>query len=62
MSPDALAINYAAEKLMKSWFPNSHSDQEWLKSGDGRSWQEIALLDAEVCINAYKEFYGDDLK
>jgi hypothetical protein len=41
---------------MKAWFPRSHSDSDWLNSEDGKNWAEIALLDAEIAINAYKEF------
>lgn len=41
---------------MKAWFPRNHVNQEWLDSDDGKNWSEIALLDAEVAINAYKEY------
>lgn len=41
---------------MKAWFPRSHSDPEWLNSDDGKNWAEIALLDAEVAITAYKDY------
>lgn len=50
------AINYVAAELMKAWFPKNHVNQEWLESDDGKNWTEIALLDAEVAINAYKEY------
>ena len=49
-------VNYVASELMKAWFPKSHSDQKWLESDDGKNWTEIALLDAQVSINAYKEY------
>ena len=49
-------LTYVAEALMKAWFPRSHSDSDWLNSEDGKNWTEIALLDAEIAINAYKEF------
>ena len=49
-------LTYVAEALMKAWFPRSHSDSDWLNSEDGKNWAEIALLDAEIAINAYKEF------
>lgn len=48
--------NYVAAALMKAWFPKNHSNQEWLESEDGRNWTEIALMDAEVAINAQKEY------
>ena len=41
---------------MKAWFPRNHVNQEWLDSDDGKNWSEIALLDAEVAIKAYKEY------
>lgn len=47
---------YVASKLMEAWFPKSHQNQEWLNSEDGRQWTEISLLDAQVAIDAYKEF------
>lgn len=49
-------INYVAAELMKAWFPKNHVNQEWLSSDDGKNWSEIALLDAEVAVNAYKEY------
>ena len=49
-------LTYVAEALMKAWFPRSYSDPEWLNSDDGKNWTEIALLDAEVAITAYKDF------
>ncbi len=56
---------YVADSLMKVWFKNSHNDQEWLESEDGKAWSEISLLDAQVAVDAYREWvqkYGDDLK
>lgn len=56
---------YVANSLMKVWFKNSHNDQEWLASEDGKAWSEISLLDAQVAVDAYREWvqkYGDDLK
>lgn len=56
---------YVANALMKVWFKKSHSDTEWLESDDGRAWTEIALLDAQVAVDAYRDWlqkYGDDLK
>jgi len=50
---------------MKVWFKKNHNDKEWLESEDGRAWVEISLLDAEVAVDAYREWlknYGDDLK
>lgn len=61
MSPE----QYVANALMKVWFKNSHNDKDWLESEDGRAWLEISLLDAEVAVNAYREWlknFGDDLK
>lgn len=52
MSP----VNYVAAELMKAWFPRNHVNQEWLESDDGKNWTEIALLDAEIAIKAYKEY------
>lgn len=52
MSP----VNYVAAELMKSWFPKNHVNQEWLNSEDGRNWTEIALMDADIAIKAYKEY------
>ena len=49
-------LTYVAEALMKAWFPRNHNDSAWLNSDSGKGWAEIALLDAEVAINAYKEF------
>jgi hypothetical protein len=49
-------LTYVAEALMKAWFPRSHSDPDWLNSDDGKNWAEIALLDAEVAITAYKDY------
>ena len=59
------AEQYVADALMKVWFKNSHNDPEWLASEDGSAWKEISLLDAEVAVDAYREWvkkYGDDLK
>lgn len=56
---------YVANALMKVWFKNSHNDKSWLESEDGKAWLEISLLDAEVAVNAYREWlknFGDDLK
>ena len=50
------AANYVAAALMEAWFPRSHVDQNWLSSDDGKNWTEIALMDAHVAINAYKEY------
>ncbi len=55
-------VQYVANALMKSWFPKRHSDKEWLDSEDGQNWQEIALLDAAIAIDAYLKFNADDLK
>lgn len=52
MSP----VNYVAAALMEAWFPKNHVNQDWLASDDGRNWTEIALMDAQVAINAYKEY------
>jgi len=49
-------LTHVAEALMKAWFPRSHSDPDWLNSDDGKNWSEIALLDAEVAITAYKDY------
>lgn len=59
------AEQYVAAALMKVWFKNSHTDQEWLASEDGQAWTEISHLDAQVAVDAYREWlqkYGDDLK
>jgi len=59
------AEQYVANALMKVWFKNSHSDKSWLESEDGQAWSEISLLDAQVAVDAYREWlknYGDDLK
>lgn len=56
---------YVANALMKVWFKNSHNDPEWLASEDGSAWKEISILDAQVAVDAYREWlqkYGDDLK
>ena len=60
-----IAEEYVASALMKVWFKNSHNDKEWLASEDGQAWAEISLLDAQVAVDAYREWlrnYGDDLK
>lgn len=62
MFPYESGISFVADQLIKVWFPVKHNDSEWINSEDGISWREIALLDAEVCVNAYKRFMGDDLK
>ena len=49
-------VTYVAEALMKAWFPKRYNDPEWMNSDDGKNWAEIAMLDAEVAITAYKEF------
>jgi hypothetical protein len=49
-------LTYVAEALMKAWFPRNHSDSDWLNSDDGKNWAEIALIDAETAIKAYKEY------
>jgi len=49
-------LTYVAEALLKAWFPKRHNDPEWINSDDGKNWAEIALLDAEVAVNAYKEY------
>lgn len=56
---------YVADALMKVWFKNKHTDQGWLESEDGKAWTEISHLDAQVAVDAYREWlqkYGDDLK
>jgi hypothetical protein len=58
-------VQYVADALMEAWFPKRHDDPEWLKSEDGQNWQEIALLDAAVAVDAFlkwQELNGDDLK
>lgn len=58
-------VQYVANALLEAWFPKRHSDKDWLNSGDGQNWQEIALLDAAVAIDAHlkwQETNGDDLK
>lgn len=58
-------VQYVANALMKTWFPKRNNDPEWLKSEDGQNWQEIALLDAAVAVDAllkWQELNGDDLK
>lgn len=54
------ATNYVASALMQAWFPRIHSDQSWLNSDDGRNWTEIALLDAQVSIDAYNEWLNKE--
>jgi hypothetical protein len=49
-------LTYVAEALMKAWFPKRYNDSDWINSEDGRSWAEIALLDAGIAINAYNEY------
>lgn len=49
-------LTYVAEALMKAWFPKRYNDLEWMNTEDGKAWAEISLLDAEVAINAYKEY------
>jgi hypothetical protein len=58
-------VQYVANALLKSWFPKLHSDREWLNSDDGKNWEEIALLDAGVAVDAHlkwQQLNGDDLK
>ncbi len=58
-------VQHVANALMEAWFPKRRHDPEWIKSEDGQSWQEIALLDAAVAVDAYLDWqskYGDDLK
>lgn len=58
-------VQYVANALMDTWFPKRNNDPEWLKSEDGQNWQEIALLDAAVAVDAFlkwQELNGDDLK
>jgi hypothetical protein len=49
-------LTYVAEALMKAWFPKRYNDLEWMNSEDGKSWAEIAMLDAGIAIKAYKEY------
>jgi hypothetical protein len=59
------AVQYVASALIKAWFPKRHNQQDWLISEDGQNWQEIALLDASIAIDAHlkwQELNGDDLK
>lgn len=53
---------YVARELIKAWFPRRWDDESWASSQDGQAWIEISILDAEVAIKAYEEFFGDDLK
>lgn len=55
-------VEFVASKLMQAWFSKNHKDESWLNSEDGKQWVEISILDATVAVNAYEEFYGDDLK
>jgi hypothetical protein len=58
-------VQYVANALMEAWFPKRRNDPEWLDSEDGQNWQEIALLDASVAIDAHlkwQQINGDDLK
>jgi hypothetical protein len=58
-------VQYVADALMEAWFPKRRHDTEWLKSEDGQNWQEIALLDAAIAVDAFlkwQELNGDDLK
>lgn len=59
MSKRFSPVEACADALMKAWFPNNHKNQGWLESEDGRQWQEIALLDAKVVINAYNDFLNE---
>jgi hypothetical protein len=58
-------VQYVAAALMDAWFPKRHKDPEWILSEDGQNWNDIAMLDAAVAIDAYLDWlskYGDDLK
>jgi hypothetical protein len=58
-------VQYVANALLEAWFPKRHSDIDWINSEDGQNWQEIALLDAAISIDAHlkwQELSGDDLK
>lgn len=58
-------VQYVANALMNTWFPKRSNDAEWLKSEDGQNWQEIALLDAAIAVDAllkWQGLNGDDLK
>lgn len=48
--------SFIASKLMESWFPSSHRDKVWLSGPDGKSWLEIAEIDAEVADKAADEW------
>jgi hypothetical protein len=48
---------YVANALMKVWFKKRYNDKDWLESEDGKNWTEIALLDATVAVDAYKEWH-----
>lgn len=47
---------YVALSLLKAWFPKRYNDAEWLESQDGQAWVEISFLDAQVAIDAQKEY------
>ena len=52
------AIKYVADELLKSWFPHTPIDNIQPR----QEWQEAAIEDAEVAIQAYLEYTSDDHK
>jgi len=54
MLPSDDLEDYVAGELMKSWFPKSHKDVNWLVSEDAINWMDIALADARVAVEAVK--------
>lgn len=49
-------LEYVSDSLIKNWFPKKCNDLDWIKSKDGQAWLEIAILDAQIAISAYKEY------
>jgi len=51
MSETNVAIRFVADRLISKWFPRGHSSAQ-----DADIWDEIALEDAEIAIDAYSEW------
>jgi len=56
MSKRSEAIKHCAYALMRAWHPSKTED--WYESEEGKDWMEIAMLDAEVVIDAYDRYEG----
>lgn len=55
MSENSDVIRFVADRLLSSWFPHGNKNYQ-----DAEIWEEVALDDAEIAIEAYKEWLSNN--